>query len=383
MNSTESVASSRKLLISFGDIRLDEMLGYVIFVSMLTSLVWPPFRYLNYIFPMLALVVILANGSMHVPDLARPYLVVFLASLILMPFANGEGVKDIYLILTGLSMALVGFRTLWSWWTIFIASSLGLLLSYLVQGESLWSSIVSNFTFDIAASNSTLESGFSYVFGIMAVWAAYTRRWRRFALAFFFAVLTLKRVVILGILLSVVVQFLPRTMMLRMLRPIPMMIANAVFLLFILLYGSGVFDTAIYELTNQSANELGMGRKVLYSNIVSDFLKEPWRFVLIGNGPGEAYEIMKGGWSWIRKENLHGDTLKILYEYGGLVLMLFVWALYSSRQPGVLLIALYSNILLLTDNTLIYPFYIYFATLIAACIVASPVVDTRIKGIHR
>lgn len=378
MNSTDSLAKFRNPLISLGKIRLDEMLGYAVFASMLASLVFPLFRYLNYIFPILALLIILGNRSMYVPEMARSYLVVVVAGLILIPFANGEGIKDIYLILTGLSMAFVGFRKLWSWRVIFIASVLGLVLSFLAQGASSWSSVISNFTIDIAASSSTFESGFSYIFGMMAVWAAYTRRWGRFALAFFFAVLTLKRIVILGILFCIIVLFLPRTVMLRLLSPIPMVIANVGILLLLLSYGSGTFDLIIHELTNQSANELGMGRKALYSFIVSDFLKDPWGFLVIGNGPGEAYEIMKGGWSWMRKENLHGDTLKILYEYGGLVLGLFIWALYSSRQPGVLIIALYSNVLLLTDNTLIYPFYIYFATLIAACIVSSH--DTEHTG---
>lgn len=384
MNSTESVANIRKPINTFGQVRLDELFGQFVFVLMLVSLAFTPFRYLNYLIPMLALLVLLANRKIHAPDLARPYLVIVLASLVLSPFANGEGVKDIYLILTGLSMALVGFRKVWSWWWIFSACAIGFAFSLFIQGAfSGWSTLVSNFTFDFSASRSTFESGFSYLFGLLAVWAAYTKRWRRFALAFFFAFLTLKRIVIVGIVLCAMLQFLPRPVLLKILSPIPMMMANAVFLFLILSYGSGKFDLLIHDLTSQSANALGMGRRVLYSFIVSDFFKEPWRFLLIGSGPGDAYEIMKGGWSWLRKENLHGDTLKILYEYGGLVLALFVWALYSSRRPAVLLLALYSNILLLTDNTLIYPFYIYFATLMAASIVSSEDADTHIQGADR
>ncbi len=371
MNSMEHVASYKKP-VSFGALRLDEVFGYVVFVGMIASVALPPLRYLNYLLPLIGLLVVLANRGMHVPDLARPYLVVVLASLVLMPFANGEGVKDIYLILTGLSVALVGFRQLWPWRTILIAVLLGLAVNFaLVGAYNGWNAVLSHFTFDVATSRSTLESGFSYVFGLLAVWAAYTRRWRSFAVALVFAFLTLKRIVMLGILICLVVQFMPRTWLLRLLKPIPMMMANALFLVLILSYGSGSFDAMIHELTSQSANQFGMGRQVLYSYIVADFFREPWRFLFMGMGPGEAYDVLKGSMSWVRKENLHGDTLKILYEYGGVVLGVFIWALYSSRRLGVLLIALYTNILLLTDNTLIYPFYIYFATLVAACIAAD------------
>jgi len=379
MNSIEHVASYKKP-VSFGALRLDEMFGYVVFVAMIASVAIPPLRYLNYLLPMIGLLLILANRGMHIPDLARPYLVIFLASLVLMPFANSEGVKDIYLILTGLTAALVGFRQLWLWRTILIAVLLGLAANFALVGAfNGWNAVLSHFTFDVAASRSTLESGFSYVFGLLAVWAAYTRRWRSFAVALVFAVLTLKRIVMLGILIGLVVQFMPRTVMLRLLKPVPMMMANALFLFLILSYGSGNFDAIIRELTDQSANQFGMGRQVLYSYVVSDFFREPWRFLFMGMGPGEAYDVLKGSMSWVRKENLHGDTLKILYEYGGLVLGVFIWMLYSSRRPGVLLIALYTNVLLLTDNTLIYPFYIYFATLVAACIAAHDDAAETIK----
>ena len=359
-------------LITLGAMRLDEIFGYLVFVAMLLSLALPPFRYLNYLLPMVMVFLLLANRDVFVPDLARPYVVLILASLLSSPFANGEGVKDIYLILTGLSVALVGYRQLWHWRTIMLAAILGLVVYFVLVGAVRgWSTVFSHLTLNVASSASTFESGFSYVFGLLTVWAAYTRRWRSFALAFLFAILTLKRIVILGILICLVVQFLPRNWLLKLLKPLPMILANALFLFLILSYGSGSFDALIHEWTSQSANQFGMGRQVLYSYIVADFFREPLRFIFMGMGPGEAYDVIKGGLSWVRKENLHGDTLKILYEYGGIVLSLFIWALYSSKNSGVLLIALYTNVLLLTDNTLIYPFYIYFATLIAACIAAA------------
>jgi hypothetical protein len=352
---------------ALGELRLDQVFGYAVFFLMIASVVITPFRYLNYLMPMAGLLVILANRDMRVPDLARPYLVVVVASMVLAPFANSEGVKDIYLILTGLSMALVGHRRLWSWMAIFVASTLGLLAGIAMRIISDGAgAVLSHITFDVAASQSTFESGFSYVFGLLAVWAAYARRWRAFGLAFILALLTLKRIVILGVLICVALQFFPRPMVRTILRPLPMLLANILFIGFILSYSSGSLNLLIHDLTGQSADQFGMGRQGLYGHVVIDIFRDPWRFLLVGMGPGQVYDALKGGMVWVSKENLHADTLKIFYEYGGVVLAAFVWALYSSRRLGVLLIALYINIVLLTDNTLIYPFFIFFATLVAA-----------------
>ncbi len=341
----------------------------VMLANRIVSVAISPFRYFGYMPPATTVPVMLANRKMQTVDLARPYLLLISAGLLLGLFANKEGIKDLYLILAGLSAALVGFSRLWSWRTIFVACVLGLAVQVVLVGASDGlGAIASSFTIDIALSRSSLESGFSYVFGLLAVWALCARRWRDFTLAFVLAVLTLKRIVIIGIILCAAVQFLPVWLRMRLLRPGPMLLANALFLFMILSYGSGAYDALIVQLTSQSADQLGMGRQALYSHIVADILHQPMRFIFYGKGPGDVYDVL----AWVmrdeHKANLHGDTLKVLYEYGAIVLSLFIAALYSSRRFGVLLVALYTNILFLTDNTLIYPYYIYFATLVSACL---------------
>ena len=383
MNSAEHLVAAYRRPVSFGELRLDNVFGYVVFFLMIASVVLPPFRYLNYSIPLLATLIILANRRIHATDLARPYLVVILASLVLMPFANGEGIKDIYLILTGLSVTLVGHRRLWSWQTIFLASVLGLVAGFAMRVISDGTgAVLSHFTFDVAASKSTLESGFSYVFGLLAVWAAYTRRWRNFALAVILAILTLKRIVLVGIFLCFVFQFLPRSITPKVLHPLPMVLANAMFIVLILSYSSGSLNFIIHDLTGQSADQFGMGRQELYGHVVVDIFRDPGRFLLMGMGPGQVYDALTGGMAGVGKANLHADTLKIFYEYGGVVLTVFVWALYSSRRLGVLLIALYTNIVLLTDNTLIYPFYIFFATLVAASLQEFDDANAKSKAVN-
>lgn len=353
-------------------IRLDEAFGLVVFILMVASVAYPPFRYFGYIIPPLGLIVVLANRSIHAPDLTRPYIVLLIAGVILSPKANGEGIKDLYLMLTGLSAALVGFRYHYSWRKLFLICLIGFSI-YILSTSGF---DIKNFRLDIMNSESSFESSFAFVFGLFAIWAVYERQWWRFAVSMVFVVLALKRIVILGVFICVIIQFIPQALSQRLLRPIPMLIANVVLLLLIMLYGSGALDQTIRELTGQSANAFGMGRRVIYTAVTAEFFKDPWQFLLIGTGPGESYDILKGGANWLSKENLHSDTLKILMEYGAIVFTIFIWSLYSSRQFIVLLFALYTNILFVTDNTLIYPFYIFFLTYIVSCISEDKPVST-------
>lgn len=333
---------------------------------MTASLALPVFRYLNYVLPVLGLIVILGNQRIFFPDLARPYLVLIAASIVLAPFANKDGIQDIYLILTGLSLALTGFRQLWSWNTVFSICIVGLIVNILWKITTNGVGSFTTINFNIAQSESTFESSFSYVFGLLAIWAAHTRKWKHFFLAALLTLLTLKRIAVLAMVLCVLVQLLPPRHYLKLLAPIPMLVANSIFLVIVLYYGSGHLDKMILEYTSQSADQLGMGRQVLYSGILRELMNDPLLFLFTGMGPGEAYSILSEGVSNLKKVNLHGDTLKVLYEYGGMVLIALICFLYSSRRPGVLAVALYTNILFLTDNTLIYPFFIYFALLVAS-----------------
>jgi hypothetical protein len=355
---------------SIGALRMDEVFGYAVFTLMILSIAVPFARHLNYGLPLVALLLILANRKLNLPDIARPYLVLIAAGLLLAPLVKPDGWQDLYLVLTGCAAGLVGLRTLWSWRTVFLALVLGqcllLVSNRLGGGEQL-----AGLEFDFLQSTSSFESNFSFLFGLVAVWAAYTRRWTAVVVALLCALVTLKRIALLGAVICIAVQFLPAVLRRALLKPLPMLAFNGLFLVLILLYGSGELDYLITSLTSQSPNELGMGRQTLHRYIVLDVLKDPWRFALIGAGPGEAYDAMKASVTWAGKANLHADTLKILYEYGAVTLIAFIWALYSSRHPAVLMVALYTNVLLLTDNTLIYPFYIYFATLVAASMIAA------------
>lgn len=354
-----------------GSMRMDVAFSYLVLVTMVLSTAVPVVRWVNYALPLIALLLIIGNKKVHTGDLSKPYLLLVLFGVLSAPLAARDGFQDIYLILTGCAGALVGFRRFWSWRTLFWICMGGQVL-FLVSsatggGQKAFS--FTNIEFDPANSASSFESNLSFVFSMLAVWAIYLKRWKEFVIASVMAFLTLKRIALLGVLVCLMVTLLPGLWRQQLLRPIPMLILNGLFLSGILLFGSGFFDEFIVRWTSMSPNELGMGRQVLHQNIVREILAEPWSFTLFGSGAGDAYAALRRSMLSTAKENLHADTLKILYEYGAIILCAFIVLLYRTRHQGVALLALYMNIVLLTDNTLIYPFFIYFATLIAATMI--------------
>jgi hypothetical protein len=215
------------------------------------------------------------------------------------------------------------------------------------------------FEFDAAHSRSSFESPTSFVFGLLAVWAALEERWRHVLLALLLCVLTLMRIVVLGALTAIILTLLPRRLIDLLLRPIPMILANALFLLIVISYTQGHLDRLIFEWTGQSANQFGMGRQAAYAFPVRQLLADPIVSVWHGVGPGGVYELMKGGWAFLAKTNLHNDSLKILVEYGGIIWAVFFTALYWNRDLRVRVFMLFLNIVLLTDNSLIYSYVIF------------------------
>ena len=357
-----------------GSVRMDVVFGYVVFALMVLSSSVAIVRWINYAIPLVAALLLLGNRQWHMNDLAKPYLLLIGSGILLLPFASRAGIQDLYLMLVGCSAALVGFRRAYSWRTVFLACVAGQ-IAFMGMSAAFGRGVsLSTLQFDFGGSTSSFESTFSFVFGLLAVWAIHLRNWKAFLLASLMALLTLKRIALLGVLVCLVVQVFSRSWLDRLLKPVPMVLANVAFLSVILLYGSGFFDVWIVRWTSMSPNELGMGRQVLHQNLVREFLADPLRFSLIGMGAGDAYGALKQSSLWTGKTNLHADTLKILYEYGAVVLVLFISALFASKHRGVRLLALYINVVLLTDNTLIYPFFIYFSTLIAAMMLLEPTV---------
>lgn len=130
----------------------------------------------------------------------------------------------------------------------------------------------------------------------------------------------------------------------------PIMV-NAVYLIIIVLFVSGVFSEFLMSLFGVDIGILTMGRNMLYEVVVTDLLKSDFIQWLFGHGTASVQIILQKQFNDI----LHNDVLKILYEYGCVVFVVFFWLLYrdvKSWSQFSLISAI--NVFFLTDNTLIY-----------------------------
>ena len=325
--------------------------GYCL-ISIWLAIVSPYFKLLPYGIPLVSIMAVLASGRPTLPPNAIPYLIVIGAAILMAPFASFKGLQDVWLILTGLAPYCFGYKYRLSWRFVFGATVLATVASFAINSVGGRTP-----AFDLLTSQSPFESSTSFVFGILVVWAAVQRRWFEAFLALLFAFLTLKRVVVLAGSLTIIVMLLPRGFVDRLLRPLPMLVVNAIMISTVIAYTQGAFDNYIENTFGQSSNQFGMGRQALYYGIVQLIVSDPWQFLLYGIGPGGIYSFLalKGQAAYTL---LHNDSLKLLGEYGAAVWTLFFWFLYADKRFEVRVTMLFMNVLLLTDNTLIYPFVI-------------------------
>ena len=127
--------------------------------------------------------------------------------------------------------------------------------------------------------------------------------------------------------------------------------ANFSYLQITFLLSSGSFDYISYQLFDVSVSQFTMGRYELYAYIIEKveiFSNFRW---LYGIGLGNTEKILN---AFIEHSILHNDILKLFLETGGVATFFFFYFLYNTKmfwQWGYLIIW---NVILMTDNTLIY-----------------------------
>ena len=319
------------------------------------SLYFSQFRHVAYMVPFLALIHGLAEGRFSVPEVSRPFVVLICANILLIPLATNDGYKDLYFIISGVSLSLVLNKDRISPYWLFWIFVVGAVVNAYQNGQ-----LAGGVFFDFLNSISSFEGNFAFIFGLLTVYAAVTRQWKLLFLSFLASVFTLKRVSLLAEVVCIVLALLPNHQIKRLLNPGLMVVFNLLFVAIILLYASHVFDNVIVQMTGQSANQFGLGRQELYDPIAKSLESNPIKFAILGQGPGTAYDLISLNNPILGHSNLHSDLLKILYEYGFIVFGLFILFGYSSRHASLRIMFLYANIIFISDNVLIYHFFLFF-----------------------
>ena len=340
------------------DIRVESIGYWVMFWMTIFALYFSPFRHVAYAVPFIALCVGLADRRFQTGGLNAPFVFLVVAGLALSPLANTDGFKDIFFICSGVSAALVLSRRTVDTKMLLAVFVVGIFAEALVKGVGFSRGFVLNIT----TSESTFESSFGFLFGALAVYAGLKRQKWLAILAFMGAVLALKRIVLLAVIVCWILCMLPDRIKQRMFSPWVMVPLNLLIVAVLILYANHAFDHWVGDLFGQSANQFGMGRQQLFFSVARDIYLHPQQFIFFGTGPGGAYETLSRS---LGAANLHSDLLKILFEYGLIVFCGFLWLAYRVRSASLKIMFLYANILFVTDNVLIYHFFLFFLCLFA------------------
>ena len=319
----------------------------------LTSMAVPPLRYALYPISVLVLLTVIADGDFRIGDEAAPFLLFIAAGLVALPLATTEGLKDIFFTFAGVSVAFLVAAPAVSIRQLFAATLVAAVVYYGIPGD-----LIANAPFDFIYSSSPFESSFGYLFAMLAVFALIGKeRWIAL-LSLALAVLALKRIAVLAAIVAAAFLVLGEKRGRWILNPVVMVVVNLSIVVGLVLYAVGYFDGQIQYFTGQSANQMGMGRQALLALPSRDIMHAPWHFVFFGAGPGKTYGLATAGVLSYEKWNLHSDLVKILYEYGLLALVAVVAVMYRSARYELRVAFLFVNLLFITDNTLIYAYFL-------------------------
>lgn len=208
--------------------------------------------------------------------------------------------------------------------------------------------------FSLQDSQGLFEGGMSFVFGIYAIYYLSIKKYILHVICLILVAITLKRIVLLGIIVAIVINVLPKRIQQSSMMQYSVLLISGTVVLGIFFLTTGWMDEEIKNITGMNVAQLTLGRTYHYYGVVYDVLQNPFG-VIFGNGVGSAYEKATTAYSGdALTPNLHSDTLKILYEYGILFFIIFFTCLGRWKNTGAQILTIYTSIVLITDNTLIY-----------------------------
>lgn len=359
-------------------------LGCFLGVILLTSLYYP-LRYLKYTLPLLPLFFVANAGKIKIQKGILNYYLTFLVFyvllivylfvqnsiflevsprflpnaifiltpllfvLLLLPYFNPDKIRSYVLIIFYINIG------------IFLYEESGDLIEVLLNFHLLSNALIS--------SELDTESNLAYVFGFLVLFFFLEKynKWYLIVSIIFF-ILCFKRIVIIAVVLCVIIYFIASLLKINLSRyrvalTLLGLLANLFFIQFAYLITSGKFDQYIFEKTGYNADRFLMGRKTLYTNAFD----AGGAFDLSGLGLGKIDDAMFQFYGVAL--NLHSEIIKNYFEFGlfffiAWLILLFYRTMFSTKA---VIILIYFNVLILTDNVFIYfeiMFYFYFFILL-------------------
>lgn len=212
----------------------------------------------------------------------------------------------------------------------------------------------------VLRSSVGFESIFSLVFGIFAIYYLAVDRKFSSTIAIALTIIGFKRIAIIAVVFALLTFFTLWLLNVDFSRKTPRFFIALIAVIFnlaiigILVAASqGIFDNLFSNFTSASMQEVTQGR----TRVVAYFVRSlgfSWFSFGVGLGtlPSMLSETFYGG----NTVTVNSDVFKLFYEFGVVVFVLFFGLVYyyGAQSRGLLTMLVYANIVLATDNILIY-----------------------------
>tara|TARA_Y100001970_G_C14246701_1_gene868826 strand:+ start:3284 stop:4492 length:1209 start_codon:yes stop_codon:yes gene_type:complete len=260
----------------------------------------------------------------------------------------------------------------------------GCLFIYLIKlGPDIFSMFNAfNQIFSNSLTNSQIEgsyeSVFSFTFSFLALFYFMRKKIFLFILFALFSILTFKRISLMGLLISIVVFLIAKTFKVNVInnkRKISLLglFGNSFYIFLAILIITGYFDNAIKSIFGRSLNFILMGRVELFNHAFELSSNSIWdNFHILGLGLGRLSESLQGSY-FTHLTNIHSDVIKIFIENGVLLFIYLFYSIYkfSAHKLELLIIIIFFNVLLISDNILIYFNTMYIFNLIILSFIST------------
>lgn len=316
---------------------------------------YPFITYLKYTIPAICFLYFVIKKKYYFHKQVIPLLLILFVSLFNLLSITGDGWKDYFFIFC----TIVPF---------FVLSRKDILSIDIVRLNFLvfftfTIKVALNFQsirfFDISKSSALFEDHiFGFIFGFFIIYFFPRKKWLLVIINSIFLFITLKRIVLLGLIIVTVFYF---TRKLKYINVTSAIILNLVTVYFLIMFGAGEFDDVLISTVEQGSSEFSQGRSYLYDEVLtylnnSDFFK----ILLTGKGLGTTYDYTLLG----TPVNLHSDLLKLFVELGALSYAYFIYFLYKVNKT-CLQYTIYINTVFISDNILIYLPVMFIYTLLS------------------
>ncbi len=319
------------------------------------------FRYLIYFPAVLGLFFLILNKfrleglSVKNNTVNAAFFLLVINGILHLPLLNEVGYSQLFFILSALLPVIVfkSFSLNWRYISIIFVS--GYILAIGGNEISIEFSLQRFFTSDISSAETNQHP---FVFGILTLFFLYKKDKKFFLLNLFFVLLSFKRIVFVGVLAAIPFVLIERhnRIILKNKRWL-FLIANVIVLFIIISFTQGLYDDLIREITGLSSGHFTSGRQLIYSEIINEFNNSSVLNKLFGNGQGFTFLLTTN----LIKHAPHNDLLVLLIDHGIIVFVIFIALLYKTK---ILNPVLFTNIIFITDNTLVYTFYLMILFLV-------------------